>query len=139
MSRKIPDKNKKTNISRKIEKSIDIEKSICYNAITNRKEVIDMNEKAVIKDIMHLRNWSQAMLAKESGFKSQSNITGLLNNNKNGIRTDNLVKMLNAMGCELVVRDKMGSKEEWVIDQCDEETPIDDSAIRTDSGKFKLV
>lgn len=74
-----------------------------------------MTEKQVIRELMTLRGWSQAKLAEEAGFKSQSNITGLLNNNQNGIRMDNLYKMLNAMGCEIVVRDKMGSNKEWKI------------------------
>ena len=76
-----------------------------------------MTEKDVVRELMALRGWSQAKLASEAGFKSQSNITGLLNNNRNGIRIDNLFRMLDAMGCEIVVRDKMGSKKEWVIDQ----------------------
>lgn len=75
-----------------------------------------MNEKEIVRTIMSLRKWSQADLAREAGFKSQSNITGLLNNNKNGIRIDNLVKMLNAMGCEVVIRDKMGSGNEWKVE-----------------------
>lgn len=75
-----------------------------------------MTEKDVVRKVMIMRDWSQPRLAAEAGFKSQSNITGLLNNNKNGIRMDNLFKMLDAMGCEIVVRDKMGSKQEWVID-----------------------
>jgi transcriptional regulator with XRE-family HTH domain len=75
-----------------------------------------MNEKEIVREIMGIRKWSQADLAREAGFKSQSNITGLLNNNKNGIRIDNLVKMLNAMGCEIVVRDKMGSDKEWRVE-----------------------
>lgn len=74
-----------------------------------------MTEKDIVREVMSMRNWSQAKLAEEAGFKSQSNITGLLNNNKNGIRIDNLVRMLNAMGYEVVVRDKMGSKREWKI------------------------
>ena len=74
-----------------------------------------MTEKQVVREIMTMRGWSQARLAEESGFKSQSNITGLLNNNQNGIRMDNLYKMLSAMGCEIVVRDKMGSNKEWKI------------------------
>ena len=80
-----------------------------------------MNEKNIVREVMRLRGWSQSMLAKESGFKSQSNITGLLNNNKNGIRIDNLVRMLSAMGCEIVVKDKMGSGREWVIKEDDYE------------------
>lgn len=75
-----------------------------------------MTEKEIVRQVMQIRGWSQPTLAKEAGFKSQSNITGLLNNNKNGIRIDNLYKMLTAMGCEIVVRDKMGSTKEWVID-----------------------
>ena len=76
-----------------------------------------MTEKDVVRKVMKLRGWAQPKLAEEAGFKSQSNITGLLNNNQNGIRIDNLFRILDAMGCEIVVRDKMGSKKEWVIDQ----------------------
>lgn len=79
-----------------------------------------MTEKDAVRKVMAMRGWSQPELAKKSGFKSQSNITGLLNNNKNGIRFDNLFKMLNAMGCDIVVRDRMGSKKEWVIDMIEE-------------------
>ena len=79
-----------------------------------------MTEKDVVRKVMRLRGWSQPMLAKEAGFKSQSNITGLLNNNQNGIRMDNLFKMLSAMGCEIIVKDKMGSNQEWKIDMKEE-------------------
>lgn len=75
-----------------------------------------MNEKEIIRKVMEIRGWSQSTLAEKAGFKSQSNITGLLNNNKNGIRTDNLVRMLNALGCEVIVRDAMSKeKTEWEI------------------------
>ena len=80
-----------------------------------------MNEKEVVREVMKMRGWSQPTLAVEAGFNHQSNISGLLNNNKNGIRIDNLFKMLNAMGCEIVVRDKMGSKKEWIIDMKEDE------------------
>ena len=74
-----------------------------------------MNEREAIKEIMGMRGWSQSKLAEEVGGWTQSNITGLLNNNKNGMRIDNMMKMLNAMGCEIVIRDKMGSGKEWKI------------------------
>lgn len=80
-----------------------------------------MTEKDVVRKGMLMRGWSQPKLATEAGFKSQSNITGLLNNNKNGIRMDNLFKMLDAMGFEIVVRDKMGTNKEFVIDMKEEE------------------
>lgn len=76
-----------------------------------------MTEKDVVRELMAMRGWSQSKLASEAGFKSQSNITGLLNNNQKGIRIDNLFRMIDAMGCEIVIRDKMGSKKEWIIDQ----------------------
>jgi transcriptional regulator with XRE-family HTH domain len=80
-----------------------------------------MTEKDVVRKGMSMRGWKQPELARRSGFKSQSNITGLLNNNKNGIRFDNLHKMLTAMGFEIVVRDTMGSGKEFVIDMKEEE------------------
>ena len=75
-----------------------------------------MNEKEIVKEVMAMRGWSQATLAKEAGFKQQSNVTGLLNRGASGMRTDNLVKMLNALGCEVVIRDKMGSGKEWTVE-----------------------
>ena len=75
-----------------------------------------MNEKEIVKEVMAMRGWSQATLAKEAGFKQQANITGLLNRGENGMRIDKLAKMLNAMGCEIVIRDKMGSGKEWTVD-----------------------
>ena len=80
-----------------------------------------MTEKDVVRKAMAMRKWSQPKLAEKAGFKSQSNITGLLNNNKNGIRMDNLFKMLNAMGFEIVIRDTMGSDREFIIDMKEEE------------------
>lgn len=75
-----------------------------------------MTEKQIIREILSLRRWSQQKLAEESGFKSQSNINGLLNATSKGIRIDTFLKILDATGCELIVRDKMGSKKEWVVD-----------------------
>lgn len=80
-----------------------------------------MTEKEVVRKVMETRKWKQPELAKKAGFASQSNITGFLNNNAKGIRFDNLFRMLNAMGCEIVVRDTMGTKQEWVIDMKEEE------------------
>lgn len=79
-----------------------------------------MLAKDAIKDMMKFRNWSQAKLAEESGFKSQSNITGILNRSTS-MRVDNLVQMAEAMGCEIIIRDKMGSKREWRITDGNEE------------------
>ncbi len=75
-----------------------------------------MTEKQAIREVLKFRGWSQETLAKEAGFKGQTNIAGLLNNNYHGIRIDKLITVFRAMGCEIVVRDKMGTKKEWIID-----------------------
>lgn len=75
-----------------------------------------MDDKTLIREVMKLRGWSQATLAKEAGFKHQSNVASMLTGSASGIRIDNLVRLFNAMGCEVVVRDKMGSRKEWTID-----------------------
>ena len=74
-----------------------------------------MNEKEVVREVMAMRGWSQKKLAEEAGFAGQSNVNAFLNGTKNGVRIDNLFRMLNAMGCEIIVRDKMGSGKEWKI------------------------
>ena len=71
--------------------------------------------------MLAMRGWKQPELARRSGFKSQSNITGLLNNNKNGIRMDNFFRMVSAMGFEIIIRDTMGSGKEFTIDMKEEE------------------
>ena len=73
-----------------------------------------MTGKEIIKEIMAYRKWSQSKLAKEMG-KSQTNITGYLNRGKNEMRLDVFTEMVEAMGCEVVVRDKMGSNNQWVV------------------------
>ena len=76
----------------------------------------NVNAKEIVKEIITMRGWSQSKLAVESGFKRQSNITGILNRGTS-LRVDNLIQMVEAMGCELVIRDKMGSKKEWKVEQ----------------------
>ena len=55
-----------------------------------------MTAKDVVKEIMGVRKWSQSKLAEEAGFKSQSNVTGILNRGTS-LRVDNLVQMIEAM------------------------------------------
>lgn len=72
-----------------------------------------MTAKDIVKEIMSVRKWSQSKLAEEAGFKSQSNVTGILNRGSS-LRVDNLVQMIEAMGCELVIRDK-NAETEWLV------------------------
>ena len=88
-----------------------------------------MTEKDVIRKAMSLRKWSFPTMAKEMKEKNirgvrgeftPSNLSGFMNNNENGIRFDNFFKMLNVMGCEIIVRDKHHNKE-WVVDMKQED------------------
>lgn len=78
-----------------------------------------MTEKKAIREVMYEKRVTQTELATKAGFKSQSNIAGLLNNNKNGIRIDNLIRVFDAMGCDIVIRDRENPDKEWIIDSTD--------------------
>jgi len=69
---------------------------------------------------MRVRGWSQSKLAEEAGFKSQSNITGILNR-ASTMKVDSLVMLAEAMGCEVIVRDKMSSMRERKVTDGKEE------------------
>jgi len=74
-----------------------------------------MDAKEAIREAMKVCGWSQEELAKKSGMKSQSNVTGILNRGTS-MRVDILLQMANAMGFELVLRDARG-KSEFLIDR----------------------
>ena len=73
-----------------------------------------MKTTDIIKEILEERKWSRVKLSEEMGYKRPSNIGTLLDRGSN-IRTDKLVEMVEVMGCELIVRDKMGSGKEWKV------------------------
>ena len=74
-----------------------------------------MDERVIVKELLKRIGWSQAKLAEQAGFPGQTYVTGLLNNNKNGMRVDKLFKILDVMGFELIIRDKRDKRMEWVI------------------------
>lgn len=61
-----------------------------------------MTARDVVKEIMALKKLSQSKLAEHAGFKSQSNVTGILNRGTT-MKVDNLEQMLSAMGYKIVV------------------------------------
>lgn len=61
-----------------------------------------MIAKDVVKEIMALKKLSQSKLAEKAGFKSQSNITGILNRGTT-MKVNNLEQMLSAMGYKIIV------------------------------------
>lgn len=73
-----------------------------------------MEPKKVVKDVAAVRGWSFAVLAKEAGYSGPSAIGNMLARSS-GMRIDNFIRLMDAMGCEIIVRDKMGSKKEWHV------------------------
>lgn len=73
-----------------------------------------MTAKKILKELLSIRRWSQEQLAKKAGLKAQTNVTGILNRGKT-MSVENLLLLAGTMGCEVVVRDTMGSGQEWVI------------------------
>ena len=73
-----------------------------------------MTAKNILKELISIRKWSQKKLATEAGLKAQTNVTGILNRGKT-MTVENLLLLANTMGCEVVIRDKMGSGTEWIV------------------------
>jgi len=79
-----------------------------------------MLSRDIIKEIISFRGMSQAKLAEAAGFKSQSNINGILNRHSS-MRVETLVQLAKAMDCEVVVRDKTDPSREWIVTDGEEQ------------------
>ena len=67
----------------------------------------------IAKDVLAASGISQKKLADKMGLKAQQAVFNLLNA-KNGMRTDNFVKMMNILGYDVIVRDRVTDKETLV-------------------------
>lgn len=74
-----------------------------------------MNEKEIIKTAMSARGYNQTMLASAAGLKRQSNVSEMLRGKS--LRVDNFVKLLDAMGFDVVVKDRNSANREniWKV------------------------
>lgn len=61
-----------------------------------------MNVRELMKDIVEKSGLSQAMIAEKAGYKRASNVSECLRSNN--MRVDNMVRILNACGYELIIR-----------------------------------
>lgn len=69
-----------------------------------------MNEKELLLVLMKETGINKTTLSDLAGYKSKSAVTEILN--RQGMRVEILVKLLEALGCELVVRYK---NKEWYM------------------------
>lgn len=67
----------------------------------------------IAKDALTASGISQRKLADKMGLKSQQAVFNMLNA-KNGMRVDNFVKMMDLLGYEVVVRNKVTDEEQPV-------------------------
>ena len=79
-----------------------------------------MTAKEIVSEIMKKRGFTFAALAKKLNYPTASGVSERLRG-KQDMRADTLVKFLEAMDCELVIRSKVGNKETWVVDINSEE------------------
>ena len=73
-----------------------------------------MNEIEIVQTMMKTKKASGAVLAEKMGFKTASAVTNRLQSKTMTVEV--LLKLLDALDCELVIRHKMGDKESFVVD-----------------------
>lgn len=80
-----------------------------------------MNEKKIIRAAMEARNINQTILAKDAGYKRQTNISELLRGQS--LRVCAFVRLLNAMNFDVIVVDRnTRSGYKWMVTGEDEAT-----------------
>ena len=72
-----------------------------------------MKSKDIVKELLKESNMSQSELAEQLGL-TQSHINGYLNR-YDSMRVSSLVDMVEAMGFEVIVRDKRDKSKEWKV------------------------
>ena len=87
-----------------------------------------MTEKEVVRNAMKVRGYNQAMLAELCGFRGQTNVSEYLR--RKNMSVASMLKMLNAMGFDVVVKDRNGSNKDnvWKLTPNDEESTAGDDA-----------
>jgi transcriptional regulator with XRE-family HTH domain len=68
----------------------------------------------VMREVMKAKGYTHALLAEKLGYTTQSGVTNKLHR-KGSIQVDTLLKFMEAMDCEVVIRSKTTDKTEWVL------------------------
>lgn len=73
-----------------------------------------MKVEEIIKSLMKIRGFSNQALAEKLGYTTASGVSEKLRRSQ-GMRLDTLVRMAEAMDCEVVIRSKLKDKGEWKV------------------------
>ena len=73
-----------------------------------------MNEIEIVKTLMKTKGFSGAKLADKMGFNTASAVTNRLQSKT--MTVEKLIELLAAMDCELIIKNTVGDKESFVVD-----------------------
>lgn len=107
------EKNKKTKKNK--ENLVDNKNIVCYIVSTHNRGGTEMRKTAgeIARETLVAAGISQKKLADKMGLKSQQALFSMLNA-KNGMRVDNFVKIMDTLGFEVIVRNKVTDSEQLV-------------------------
>jgi len=73
------------------------------------------NERQIVKEVMSECGWTQAVLAEQLGYSSQSAVANRMAGKS--MRVDTFVRFLDTMGFEVIVRSKSPNlnKSQWIV------------------------
>lgn len=77
------------------------------------------NIKTIIKTAMANRNYTQAALAKDAGWKNQSSLSTAINRDNPSLET--ILRIMDAMGYDVVIKDRKNRTTEWAIERLEGE------------------
>lgn len=69
--------------------------------------------KETIREVMNTKGFTNALLAEKCGYNTPSGVSTKFE--RKTMYVDTLIKFLEAMDCELVIRSKTTDKSEWVL------------------------
>lgn len=73
-----------------------------------------MNEIEIVKALLAEKKMSYKVLAEKMGYNTPSGVGNRLSGKS--ITVARLVEMLDAMDCELIIKNKVGDKESYVVE-----------------------
>lgn len=77
------------------------------------------NIKTIIKTAMANRNYTQAALAKDAGWKNQSSLSTAINRDNPSLET--ILRIMDAMGYDVVIKDRKNQTTWWPIERVEDE------------------
>ena len=76
-----------------------------------------MNEIEIVKTIMKAKGFSGKTLADKLEYNTPSAVTNRLQSRT--MTVEKLLELLGAMDCELIIKDKVGNKDSYIVDNED--------------------